>query len=100
MELEFRGSGVGFGFNGIVGANHGTHGAPDTRLGYGCPLLDAVKGLKGGAVVLDPVDGGDKISLSENTQLNGVYRADSRTLTAQGASILFPVDLPGQVLET
>lgn len=39
------------------------------------------------------------VALAERAQLQGLHGAHGRALSAQGAAVLVPDDLPGQVLE-
>ena len=99
MEFKFVGLVGAHGHNGVIGTDHGAHGAPHAVIGRGRFLADAVIGLK--AIFrpgLDP-GGGIHHPFAENCGFNGMDRADGRAFPAQGALVHIPGDLPGQILD-
>jgi hypothetical protein len=84
----------------VIGTDQGAHGTADAGMGHIGLLPDSVKHLLVRDLGRLPVDAGFQDPLSENAQLDGLDRANRRTLAAQGASVIAVFHLPGQVVET
>ena len=86
------------GDDGVVGAHEGAHGAAHAGVGRLCPLPDAVPdGIDVPRGFLEPEGHRDR-ALAVDPQLDGAHRAYRRAVPAEGALLLIPMDLPGEVL--
>jgi hypothetical protein len=85
--------------NGVIGADHGAHGASDAGVFHPCFLADAVKGIIIGSMLFFRPDRCFKYSFLKNLQFNGLDRAHGRALPAEGAPVIAVPDLPGQIIE-
>jgi hypothetical protein len=89
-----------YGPNSIIGADHGTHGAANAGIFNPGVLADTVKciiivtvlGIFTHRCFYDP--------FLERMKGNGLNRAHSRTLAAQGTPVIIIFDLPGQIIQT
>ncbi len=86
------------GADGVVGTDHGAHGAADAGVGRVGALADAVEHRIGVLRLLHEAGGGFHHALPVHGKLDGAHRAHGGTPPAQGAGVLVPLDLPGQVL--
>ena len=82
------------GHDGVIGAYLGAHGAPDTGLGQVAFLANAVIQAEAVFRFFGDPDGWVKMAFSKTPKFNGVYRTDSGALTAKGAFVLIPSNLP------
>jgi len=99
MKLEPVQSGVFYRGNGIIGTDHGAHGTPDTGIFHPGFLLYAIERviLVGMAFILFNRCFND--SFLEHRKFNGLDRADSGTLAAQGAPVIVILNLPWQIIK-
>ncbi len=87
------------GNDGIIGADHVAHGAPDAGIGRIGLLADAVIQavfIFGG---LELPHGRHHLAFAKDTQLNRIDRAAGRAPATERAFIFIPCDLPGQILD-
>jgi hypothetical protein len=99
MEFESVQSRIFHWRNGIIGTNHGAHGASDTGVFHPGFLADAIKRIilvgMGGVLL----NGCFNDPFLKHLQFNGLDRADGGTLTTQGAPVIAVPDLPGQIIQ-
>jgi hypothetical protein len=85
--------------NGIIGTDHGTHGASDAGIFHPGFLADTVKGFILVGMLFIFFNRCFNDSFLEYGKLNCLDRADGRTLAAQGAPVIIIPDLPWQVIQ-
>ncbi len=83
-------------YNGLVGADHGAHGAADTGVGHVLFLADTYKcTVFVAAFLLEDVK--FRHPLSSIGEVDGLFGADCGTVAAEGTSVFAVLDYPGQV---
>jgi hypothetical protein len=83
----------------IVGTHQAAHGAPDAGIGGIGLLANAVKHRIDIGWRLVGVQRRGNNAFAEDAQFNGIDRAYCRAAAAEGALVLTPFDLPGQVFD-
>jgi hypothetical protein len=102
MKSEFIGLVAAAGYDGVVGAYHGAHGATNafvSRIGF-LPNSKVEFEITGRWTADIETDRRFEDSFAENPQFNSTYRTYGGTLSTQRAFILTPQDLPRQILYT
>jgi hypothetical protein len=84
----------------VVGADHVAHPAPDAGVGDVRPLADPVVNAEEIARLLRKSEGNLEDPFAVDAQFDCLYGTDRRAAAAEGALLLAPEELPGQILRT